>query len=86
MAREITINSYDQNSGDVSFTVTGAASSAMNRTYIVNNLPIDSKDNLIAAVRFFLRAYKEGLQAAKRPNADATVTAIIGQPQNDPET
>lgn len=86
MAREITIDSYDRPSGNVTFTVTGASLSPMNRTYIVNNLPVDSRDNLIAAVRSFLRGYREGLVASVRPQADATVSSIIGQPQADPET
>lgn len=85
MPRQITIDSYSDTTGDLKFTVTGAANNRLNRTFTVNNLPVGSKDDLMVAIRAHIQGFKDGLQAEKRAAADNSITSILGQAQTDAE-
>lgn len=84
MPRTITIDAVD-NLGDVTFTVTGAKVAKMNQQYKVAGIPTDSKDSVMQGIRDYLEAFKRGLQAEKKADVDASITALIGKPQNDTE-
>ncbi len=85
MARTITIDTINENTGDVKFTVSGAKKSELNGTFTVNGLPVDTKVSLIQAIKDYLDAYKAGLDSTKKATPDASVTAIVGQAQTATE-
>lgn len=81
MARSITINSITS-TGDgrvnISFTMAGLAIGAMNRTYVLNGLPVDTKYSLFTSIKSYLQDHAAGLQAQQTPAQGAAVTSLVG--------
>jgi hypothetical protein len=85
MARTIILNKYDDQTTDVTFTVTGATNTKLNRQYVVNGAPSTSLKDLMQFIRDYINGYRDGLAAVKRDKAPAEITSAIDVEQIDTE-